>query len=203
MLVPSVELILASSSRYRQAQLAQLGIKADAIAPEIDESPLAHEQPQQMAERLATLKARKIAADHKHALVIGSDQVAVVEHDGKQQLLGKPGNFEAALAQLQMCQAKKVAFYSALCVCLGNRAVTRTDVTEVYFRSLTVESITAYLRCEQPYDCAGSFKSEGRGVLLFERIESRDPNSLIGLPVMLLRDILAQFDVDLLALATA
>ncbi|OFC72615.1 Maf family protein [Alteromonas confluentis] len=197
--------ILASSSKYRQAQFASLGISAEAIAPDIDEAAHDNELPQALAERLASAKAAKIAGQHADSIIIASDQVAVVCVHDKLHQLGKPGSFDKARQQLQMCSGRCVTFYSALTVhhAQTKKVITDTDVTQVWFRELSDAQINAYLHNEQPYDCAGSFKSEGKGVLLFERIDSRDPNALIGLPVMLLRDMLAEFNIDLLTLATS
>ncbi|RDV27430.1 septum formation protein Maf [Alteromonas aestuariivivens] len=197
-------IILASSSRYRQAQLASLGLDVPAIAPDVDETPTEQESAQQLAMRLAQAKARAVAIRHPEALVIGSDQVACVEVNGQPRLLGKPGNFDNAVVQLQMCQGKTVNFYTAVCVHSEsqNLSYADIDITQVHFRPLSLSAIKRYVRTEEPYDCAGSFKSEGKGILLFDAIDSRDPNSLIGLPVLLLRDLLAQSGVDLLELAT-
>lgn len=202
---PQPSFILASSSKYRQAQFAALGIQAEAVAPDIDESAHPHELPQELAERLACAKSIKVASGCTDSIVIASDQVAVVCVDDTLHQLSKPGTFENAREQLRLCSGRCVTFYSALTVydTRTDKSVTDTDITQVWFRELNDAHIEAYLHDEQPYDCAGSFKSEGKGVLLFERINSRDPNALIGLPVMLLRDLLAQLDIDLLTLATS
>ncbi|QJR79456.1 septum formation protein Maf [Alteromonas pelagimontana] len=198
-------LILASSSRYRQAQLAALGVNAEAIAADIDESPFPEEKPDVLAARLAAAKASKVSALKPEAIVIGSDQVACLNSPDGRHILGKPGCHSKAVKQLSLCQGRSVIFYSALSLACksSGKQVTETDITTVHFTTLSQRQIEDYLRAETPYDCAGSFKSEGKGVLLFDAIESRDPNALIGLPVMLLRDLLIHFEVDLLALATA
>lgn len=198
-----MHLILASSSSYRQQQLASLGILTDAIAPDIDETPLSDEKPEALALRLASEKAQKIAGKHSSSVVIGADQVAVVNDGTHEHILGKPGNFENAVTQLTRCSGKRVDFYSAVSVCHkdSDKQVTRTETTTVTFLTLREEEIHAYLHAEKPFDCAGSFKSEGRGVLLFDNIQSRDPNALIGLPLMLLRDLLNEFDISLLDIA--
>lgn len=198
-----VQLILASSSTYRQQQLASLGIRTQAIAPHINETACAGEGPDALAVRLATEKAAKIAEAHPSAMVIGADQVAVVNNGSTTHVLGKPGTHDNAVKQLQLCSGKAVDFYSALSVCHkdSDKQVTRVEVTTVTFLKLSDTEIQHYLLAETPYDCAGSFKSESRGVLLFERITSRDPNALIGLPIMLLRDLLSEFDVSLLDIA--
>ncbi|GGW76813.1 Maf family protein [Alteromonas halophila] len=199
-------LILASGSRYRQQQFRALGIDVQCIAPDIDETPFPDECPAALCQRLADAKAHKIATQHPDALVIGSDQVALIEGSEPAQVLGKPHTHENAVNQLKMCSGAAVSFYTAVSLhCQSqNIRTTQMEPTRVIFRALSDTDIERYLLCEKPYDCAGSFKSEGRGVLLFERIETRDPNALIGLPVMLVRDMLASHaGVDLLALATA
>jgi len=158
--------------------------------------------------RLAEQKAHKVAAElekvNNDTIIIGSDQVALVQTDASPQLLGKPGTFENAVNQLMACQGKQVSFYTALCLHQpsASKTITQVDETRVFFRHNSEAAIRAYVDKEQPLDCAGSFKSEGLGVLLFDKIESRDPNSLIGLPIMLLNELLgAHFDTDLLAMA--
>ena len=201
-------LVLASSSQYRKMLLANLGIQVDTHAPDIDESPFANESPTALSFRLAEQKTHKVAAELKKVdsdtIIIGSDQVALVRTDAGPQLLGKPGTFENAVNQLMECQGKQVSFYTALCLHQpsASKTITQVDETRVFFRHNSEAAIRAYVDKEQPLDCAGSFKSEGLGVLLFDKIESRDPNSLIGLPIMLLNELLgAHFDVDLLAMA--
>ena len=204
-------LILASSSQYRKMLLANIGIYVDTHSPDIDETPFANESPTELSFRLAQQKAHKVAADigtsdnvETGAIIIGSDQVALVQTDTGPQLLGKPGTSENAVKQLIACQGKQVAFYTALCLHQPstNKTITQVDETRVFFRHNSEAAIRAYVEKEQPLDCAGSFKSEGLGVLLFDKIESRDPNSLIGLPIMLLNELLgAHFNVDLLAMA--
>ncbi|MBT79339.1 MAG: septum formation protein Maf [Alteromonadaceae bacterium] len=203
---PSPRFILATSSVYRQAQFASLGVNATIIAPDIDESPLTDEQPGALAERLAAAKAGKVAAETENGIVIAGDQVAsLTTGSGTTLILGKPGTHEAATEQLLLSSDRCVTFYSALSIidAATKGQTTATEITKVHFRSLSKTHIEQYLRDEKPYDCAGSFKSEGKGTLLFERIESRDPNALIGLPVMLLRDMLAGYGIDLLLLATS
>lgn len=204
-------LILASSSQYRKMLLANIGIHVDTQAPDIDETPFANESPTALSLRLAEHKALKVAADlgkvnniDSNTIIIGSDQVALVQTDTGPQLLGKPGTSENAVKQLMACQGKQVSFYTALCLHQPstNKTITKVDETRVFFRHNSEAAICTYVAKEQPLDCAGSFKSEGLGVLLFDKIESRDPNSLIGLPIMLLNELLsAHFDVDLLAMA--
>ena len=201
-------LVLASSSQYRKMLLANIGIQVDTHAPDIDETPFANESPIALSLRLAEQKAHKVAAElekvNNDTIIIGSDQVALVQTDAGPQLLGKPGTFENAVNQLMACQGKLVSFYTALCLHQpsADKTITQVDETRVFFRHNSEAAIRAYVDKEQPLDCAGSFKSEGLGVLLFDKIESRDPNSLIGLPIMLLNELLGvHFDVDLLAMA--
>ncbi len=201
-------LVLASSSQYRKMLLANIGIQVDTHSPDIDETPSANESPTALSLRLAEQKAHKVAAElekvNNDTIIIGSDQVALVQTDAGPQLLGKPGTSENAVNQLMACQGKQVSFNTALCLHQPstNKTITQVDETRVFFRHNSEAAIRAYVDKEQPLDCAGSFKSEGLGVLLFDKIESRDPNSLIGLPIMLLNELLgAHFDVDLLAMA--
>ena len=201
-------LVLASSSQYRKMLLANIGIQVDTCSPEIDESPLPNETATALSLRLAQQKAEKVAQQHSgtfnERIIIGSDQVALVESPSGPRLLGKPLSIENAVDQLLLCRGKTVIFHTAICLhrAATNTTVTEVEKTKVVFRHNTEDALRAYVEKERPLDCAGSFKSEGMGVLLFERIESRDPNSLIGLPVMLLNDLLAtHFDVDLLAMA--
>jgi septum formation protein len=183
-------LILASTSRYRRALLMQLGLPFDVAAPGVDETPLAGELPAATALRLSEAKARAVAARHAKALVIGADQVADLEG----QPVGKPGDHANAVAQLRLLSGRTVVFHTgvALCDAASGRCASRlVDVTSV-FRRLSDSEIESYLWREQPYDCAGSVRSEALGIALFERIESADPSALIGLPLIsvaaLLRD---------------
>lgn len=181
-------LILASTSPARRELLARLGLPFEVRAPAADETPLLGEAPQQLAARLAELKARSIARHEPGALVIGSDQVAVVGSD----VLGKPGSHERAATQLSRVSANAVTFYTGLCLINSDGGRTQVEVTpfRVIFRALTAAQIDNYLRREQPYQCAGSFKSEGLGIALFERLEGDDPSSLIGLPLIRLTRML-------------
>jgi septum formation protein len=189
---PRRRLILASTSRYRRELLARLGLAFDVEAPDAAELAVRGERPAAMAARLALAKARSVrAAD---ALVVGSDQVASL--DGR--LLRKPGGRAAALRQLQACQGKTVVFDTAV-VLLDNAtgvAEEHVDRTEVHFATLDTAALDRYVLREQPYDCAGSFKAEGLGVALFERIDSRDPTALIGLPLIWLAGALRRLGVD-------
>ena len=189
-----MKLVLASTSRYRRELLARLQLPFESAAPNVDETALRGETPPQTALRLAQLKARAVAQKFPAALIIGSDQVATL--DGAQ--IGKPGGHARALAQLKSMQGRAVVFHTALC--LLNSASGRMQVREipvtVHFRQLSDAQIEAYLRKEQPYDCAGSAKSEGLGIALVERYEGDDPNALIGLPLIALTDMLRGEGLD-------
>jgi len=185
----SPRLILASTSIYRRELLARLRLPFDIERPGTDETPLPGEAPETLARRLARAKAADVAARHPGAWVIGSDQVA--ECGGR--ALGKPGGHDAATAQLASMSGQAVRFHTGLCLAReGEPPLEAMDLTVVQFRKLGADEIERYLRAEQPYDCAGSFKSEGLGIGLFEAIENRDPSALIGLPLIatarLLRD---------------
>ena len=177
-----IHLVLASSSIYRKKQLQQLQLNFSVIAPFIDETPLANETPKQTALRLSIEKARSVGLQHSNTLVIGCDQVASFE--GKP--LGKPISHENAVKQLRIMQGKEIIFHSGICLfnaVTGNIQSSVVDI-QVKFRSLTDQQIENYLVREQPYDCAGSAKSEGLGVALLDYIRGDDPNALIGLPLI-------------------
>lgn len=190
-------LILASSSVYRAELLSRLQLTFETISPEIDESALPNETPESTALRLAQKKAAVVAAQVGDALVIGSDQVATL--DGLQ--IGKPGNHQNALKQLQMMRGRRVVFHTALCLFDGRKDVggTKSQLqniqTIVTFRDLPDHELDAYLRIEQPYDCAGSAKNEGLGIAIIEKIESEDPSALTGLPLIALTSMLRNADV--------
>jgi len=177
-----MKLILASTSPFRREILEKLDISFETMAPDVNEDILIDEIPEQLVARLAEAKARAVAEQQSHALIIGSDQVAVV--DG--QILGKPGNHEEATKQLRRASGKRVSFLTGLCVFNTESKRIQLDVVpfNVIFRQLTDSQIESYLQKEQPYNCAGSFKSEGLGIALFERLEGDDPNTLIGLPLI-------------------
>jgi septum formation protein len=181
-------LILASSSIYRQQLLQRLKLAFTAVSPDIDESALAQESPPQTALRLAEQKARGLAKQFSNALIIGSDQVAVL--DGA--AIGKPGNHENAVKQLLAASGNIVYFHTALCLLdsATNTAQLKIAHNEVKFRSLNPQQIERYLLAETPYDCAGSAKSEGLGIALIEYIRGDDPNALIGLPLIELTTML-------------
>jgi septum formation protein len=179
-------LILASSSIYRRELLERLHIPFKIISPQVDEVPLAGESTLNLALRLAEAKAIAVAKQHPNAWVIGSDQVA----DLCGAAIGKPGNFERAMAQLQLMRGQTVTFHTALCLMRGDTKKTMSVPTQVSFRNLSDEILESYLLAEEPYDCAGSAKSEGLGISLVESIQSDDPTALIGLPLIALSGLL-------------
>ncbi len=189
-------LILASSSEFRRQLLQKLLIPFNSISPKIDETPLADEKPHETALRLAQEKAKKIGGEYPHALVIGCDQVATL--DGEQ--LGKPLNHQNATKQLQLMNGREVKFHSALCLFNAATGNMQAEVVPylVRFRKLTDEQIESYLNKEQPYQCAGSAKSEGLGVALIERMIGEDPNALIGLPLIKLVSMLQNEGVNVI-----
>jgi septum formation protein len=166
------QLILASTSRYRQELLARLRLPFEAVAPQVDETALPGEAPAALAERLALAKARVVAARFPGAIVIGSDQVA----DLAGEAIGKPGTHAAAAAQLRRMSGREVVFQTAV-------AIERAEV-RVRVRELSDAAIEAYLRADEPYDCAGSAKVESLGIALLDAVESDDPTALIGLPLI-------------------
>lgn len=180
------KLILASTSIYRKELLERLRIPFEIIAPKVDETALARESSLNLAMRLAKAKAAAVAQNNPDAWVIGSDQVA----DLNGAAIGKPGNFERALAQLQLMRGATVTFHTALCLMHGGESSTVSIPTEVTFRSLSDDILENYLLAEEPYDCAGSAKSEGLGISLLETIKSDDPTALIGLPLIALSGLL-------------
>jgi septum formation protein len=174
--------VLGSTSKYRAELLGRLGIPFERAAPDVDETPLPGETPEQIARRLAVAKARDVARRFPHAVVIGSDQVA----DLAGMPLGKPGTHERAVAQLRAMRGQTVIFQTALAVVCAETGFEQADLAavEVVFRDLSDDEIEHYLRAEQPYDCAGSAKSEGLGIALLERIDNDDPTALVGLPLI-------------------
>lgn len=174
--------VLGSTSPYRRELLGRLGIAFEVAAPGVDETALADESPAALAARLALAKARAVARRFPGAVVIGSDQVA--ELDG--EALGKPGNHANATAQLRRMRGRSVLFHTALAVVCQETGFQQEDVAvvRVRFRHLSDAEIEAYLVAEQPYDCAGSAKSEGLGIALLDAIESDDPTALVGLPLI-------------------
>lgn len=194
---PRPPLILGSTSRYRRELLERLRLPFDVRSPEVDETPLAGEAPAALALRLALAKARAVAALAPDAVVIGSDQVA--DLDGTP--VGKPGDHAHAVAQLRSMRGRSIVFQTAVAVVhrqAGFEALALVPV-RVRFRDLSDAEIERYLRAEQPYDCAGSAKSEGLGIALLTAIESDDPTALIGLPLIRTAELLRQAGIDPLA----
>lgn len=190
------QLVLASTSVYRRALLRRLPLHFEAVAPDADEAALPGERPQETAWRLSLDKARSVARRFPDALVIGSDQVAALG----EERLGKPGNHANALRQLRSLSGKAAEFHTAVSLLDARTGEARSHVVpcRVVFRTLNEQQIENYLRIEQPYDCAGSAKSEGLGIVLIERIETEDPTSLIGLPLIALSTMLAQAGMPVL-----
>jgi septum formation protein len=193
----TVDLVLASTSRYRRELLARLTPDFRSVAPDVDEKPLPDESPTALADRLALAKAQAVAAKNPGAIVIGSDQTA--DLDGR--ALGKPGSVDAACAQLAACSGRTVTFHTGLCAIdarhSSHRVLAAQDITRVHFRILDAAAIARYVERERPLDCAGSFKCEGLGIALFERIQSEDPTALIGLPLIALCRLLREFEIEI------
>lgn len=193
------QLVLGSSSPFRAELLAKLHLPFVTASPDIDETIHQDEAADALVLRLAQQKARAVASDFDNALIIGSDQVAVI--DG--HVLGKPGNHANAVTQLRAASSKSVTFLTGLAV-FNSQSQTMQSIVEpfiVHFRRLSDAQIENYLRREQPYECAGSFKSEGFGISLFSRLEGNDPNALIGLPLIQLIQMLDNEGVDVLQTA--
>ncbi len=188
-------LVLASTSRYRAELLGRLAIPFQTARPQVDETPLPEESPQSTAERLAEAKARAVAQEYPDALIIGSDQVAYLD----KQIFGKPGDAPHAIAQLRTMRGQTVIFHTALAV-LNTRTQRLQQCavpTQVKFRKLSDEEIDHYVALEQPFDCAGSAKSEGLGITLLEALSGDDPTALIGLPLIALSHMLRQEGLQL------
>ena len=194
---PAREVVLASTSRYRRELLARILPPVRCVAPDLDESPLPNETPEAQVLRLARAKAARVALACPDAIVIGSDQLAATG-SGR---LGKPGTAEAARRQLEALSNASVRFLTAVAVmdARSGRVLEATDVTEVRFRTLSAREIERYVAREQPLDCAGSFKSEGLGIALFEWIRSEDPTALVGLPLIATCRLLRELGVDALS----
>jgi septum formation protein len=186
-------LVLASSSAYRKELLSRLQLPFEVAVPGIDETPQAGETPSATALRLARDKAAAVAAQMPGAIVIGSDQVATLDDEQ----IGKPGNHANALAQLQKMRGREVIFHTALCVWDGRHGTHQLEniQTVVKFRDLPDAELDAYLRIEQPYDCAGSAKNEALGIAILERIDSNDPTALTGLPLIALTGMLRKIGI--------
>lgn len=197
-------LLLASTSPYRQAILAKLQVPFSTASPNIDESPLANESPQNLVMRLAEQKALVLSSAYPNHWIIGSDQVCFLAGE----IVGKPHTAEAAFKQLKLASGKTVDFYTGICLhsnvelsetniqdsAVGSAVKTLVDyeIFTVHFRTLTDDEIWRYIELDQPLDCAGSFKSEGLGITLFEKLSGRDPNTLIGLPLIRLGEMLRE-----------
>jgi septum formation protein len=192
--MPAPRLILASTSRYRRELLQRLRLPFDVVSPGVDEAALAGEKPAALAMRLALAKAQAVATDAADAVVIGSDQVA--ELDG--QAIGKPGSRERAVVQLKMMSGQRVVFHTAVAVVRRDRAFERALLAPVtvHFRALRSDEIERYLQLDEPYDCAGSAKSEALGVALLASIDSDDPTALIGLPLIRTCALLREAGLD-------
>lgn len=189
-------LILASTSPYRRALLEKLGVEFICAAPDTDETPKDGESATDLVQRLAQEKAHSLSEKFPNHFIIGSDQVCVI--DGK--IVGKPGSIENAHQQLRAASGKVITFYTGLCV-LNSHTMQKEFICEpfnVHFRRLTDDEINAYIKLEMPLYCAGSFMCEGAGILLFSQLEGRDPNALVGLPLIALNEILLKFGYNAL-----
>ena len=193
----SATIILASGSRYRQALLSQIGLNFIACPADVDETVLAHEAPDATAARLARAKALTVASRYRDAFIIGSDQVATIEG---RTAFSKPGGHAEAMEQLKRMSGQTVFFHTAVCLLNAMTSGEHSALvsTEVKFRRLSIETIDAYLRRDQPYDCAGSAKIEGLGIALVERVSSDDPSALMGLPLIALIDLLGKEGIRVL-----
>lgn len=190
------QLILASSSPFRKALLDKLNLKYKACSPDIDETKLDYEEPIDYVSRLAQAKAAALTQLYPDALIIGSDQTAVINDE----IIGKPGSYDKAFKQLTDASGQKITFYTGLTLLNATTGQHETDVVpfHVHFRSLTPQMIEHYLRSEEPYNCAGSFKAEGLGIALFEKLEGDDPNTLIGLPLIRLIKMLEKQGINVI-----
>lgn len=189
----TARLVLASTSPYRRTLLERLRLPFTTASPKVDELPRPSESPRALAQRLAIAKAEAVAKLNRDAWVIGADQVAECDDD----VLGKPGTAERARMQLAMCSGRIVTFHTAVRL-MNSHGDTHThvDATRVKFRVLESEEIERYVELDEPLDCAGSFRSEGLGIVLFERIETEDPTALIGLPLLWLAGALRKAGFD-------
>lgn len=185
---PQKKLVLASTSPYRKTVLSRLNLPFETFAPNVDETPLPDELPAMLVQRLSEAKARSAQVIYPNALIIGSDQVAVLD----EQILNKPLTHEKAIQQLQASSGKQVDFLTGLCLLNTKTGHAQVDIVRfsVLFRQLTISQIENYLRLDQPYHCAGSFKSESLGIVLLDRMIGSDPNSVIGLPLIRLVQML-------------
>lgn len=190
-----MKIVLASTSRYRRELLNRLQIPFATVDPAVAEEIRNGELPESMATRLATAKALAVASSHRDAIIIGCDQVAVSGGG----ILGKPGSRQNALQQLRELSGREAMFFTAICVhdAASGKTSNRVVPCRVAFRILDDATIARYLDREQPYDCAGSAKSEGLGIALIQRMECEDPNALIGLPLIALVDLLGEHGVKI------
>lgn len=191
------KLVLASTSPFRKTLLEKLNVSFDCAKPDIDETAMDNESPLMLVERLAIEKAQAVACDYPNSLIIGSDQVALCDNI----ILGKPHNFKNAVKQLTQFNEKNVTFYTGLCVLdsATGKYYSLVEPFSVVFKNNSLTHIENYLHAEQPYSCAGSFKSEGLGICLFEKLQGDDPNTLIGLPLIKLVGLLLKHNFDVLA----
>jgi MAF protein len=189
-------IILASTSPFRKTLLEKLNLPFICAKPNIDETAKLNETAVELVERLAIEKAKAVANEFPNALIIGSDQVALSEGN----ILGKPHNFENGLKQLSSFSDKAVEFHTGLCVYNSStgKSISLVELFTVHFKALSIQEISAYLNAEEPYNCAGSFKSEGLGICLFKKLEGDDPNTLIGLPLIRLVSLLKLQGLDVL-----
>lgn len=192
----NTKLVLASSSPFRQALLKKLFDSFDTASPNIDESRLPNESDLALSKRLALEKANALASSFPNHLIIGSDQVAMLDNTQ----LTKPGSHENAVKQLQLSSGRTITFYTSLCVLntATLESLTDVDICKVRMKKLSADEIERYVERDKPYGCAAAFKSEGLGIALFEKIEGDDPNALIGLPLIKLTALLKQMNCDVL-----
>ncbi|MCL1048886.1 Maf-like protein [Shewanella abyssi] len=192
----SKPLILASTSPFRKQLLDKLNLSFSCCSPEVDETPLENESPQDLVLRLAKLKAAAGAAQFTEGVVIGSDQVAVIDN----KIIGKPLNRETAIEQLSQSSGQSITFYTGLALqdIKSGQVEAIVEPFIVHFRALSQKAISRYVDIEQPFYCAGSFKCEGLGIALFERLEGKDPNTLVGLPLISLIDLLHRQGIEVL-----
>jgi len=185
-----MKIVLASTSPFRKTILEKLDLPFETLSPQTDETRLDNEAPEKLVQRLALAKAQAVADICTDALIIGSDQVAVIEDE----ILGKPGTHEKAVKQLQRASGKTVRFFTGLCLLNATTGKYQLEAVpfDVVFRTLTDTQIENYLKKEKPYNCAGSFKSEALGICLFEKLQGDDPNTLMGLPLIRLVRMLEQ-----------
>ena len=189
-----MQIVLASSSPYRRELLARLGLRFEALSPGVDESPGTEEAPAALVNRLSRSKARAVARRRPRALIIGSDQVAVLDN----RILGKPGHHDANVRQLLSAAGRRVRFLTGVALLNATSGTVQSQVVEtrVVFRCLSEAQAEAYVRAEKPYDCAGGFRAEGLGIALFRKIGGSDPSALTGLPLITLVSMLRREGID-------